>query len=83
MDANGGRHTKAEWEHLLSNTPNCAACGRAWDEIPLRPDGSYRHTWTKGHKVSVLHGGTNDIANIQPECYQCNFKKNAGKLAPD
>ncbi|WP_442896186.1 HNH endonuclease signature motif containing protein [Bradyrhizobium sp. AZCC 2289] len=32
------------------------------------------------HKLPVYHGGTNDISNIQPECYRCNFEKNAGRL---
>lgn len=27
--------------------------------------------------VPVLHGGTNDISNLQAECYECNFRKNA------
>ncbi|QKC73226.1 HNH endonuclease [Mesorhizobium loti] len=36
--------------------------------------------WTKGHKIAVYHGGTDDIGNIQAECNQCNFGKNAGRL---
>ena len=74
---NGGRHTRAEWEQLLANSPACAVCGRAWDRIPKRPDSRYTSTWTKGHKVPVLHGGSNDISNLQAECYECNFRKNA------
>jgi len=77
---NGGRHTAAQWRELLASSPSCAECGRAWDQVPPRPDPRYRHTWTKGHKVPVLHGGSDDIANIQAECYECNFRKNAGKL---
>jgi hypothetical protein len=37
--------------------------------------------WTKGHKVPVLHGGTDDLSNLQAECYQCNFRKNAARVA--
>lgn len=37
------------------------------------PDSRFKHTWTKGHIVAVLHDGTNDISNIVPLCYQCNF----------
>lgn len=79
MKVNGGQHTRAEWQALLAASPNCAECGRAWDEIPLRPDGRYSHTWTKGHKIPVLRGGSDDIANLQAECYQCNFRKNASQ----
>ncbi|WP_366934240.1 HNH endonuclease [Phaeobacter sp.] len=48
--------------------------------MPARPDKRYKHVWTKAHIVPVYHGGSNDISNIQAECYQCNFKKNAGRL---
>ncbi|WP_442915314.1 HNH endonuclease signature motif containing protein [Marinobacter sp. OP 3.4] len=82
MKENGGSHTKRQWEQLLADSPACAECGRSWSEIPPRPDKRYRYTWTKGHKVPVYHGGTDDISNIQAECYQCNFKKNAGRLKP-
>jgi hypothetical protein len=80
IKVNGGSHTRQEWEQLLVNSPACAECGRFWDAISQRPDPRYRHTWTKGHKVPVLHGGTDDIANLQAECYECNFRKNAGAL---
>ena len=78
--ANGGSHTKKEWGTLLSESPACAVCGRKWSEVPPRPDPRYMNTWTKGHKVPIFHGGTDAISNIQAECYECNFKKNAGKL---
>ena len=77
---NGGSHSVKEWRELLAKTPCCIVCGRAWDDIPSRPDPRYKHTWTKGHKVPIYHGGNDYITNIQPECYECNFKKNAGSL---
>ncbi|WP_375143616.1 HNH endonuclease [Bradyrhizobium sp. CCGUVB14] len=78
---NGGTHTEAEWQELLARTPRCQEkCNRLWSEIPPRPDRRYKNVWTKGHKVSVYAGGTNNIENIQPECYRCNFRKNAGRL---
>lgn len=80
IKANGGSHTKKEWEALLSATSACAECGRKWSEVPYRPDSRYKNTWTKGHKVPIFHGGSDAIPNIQAECYECNFKKNAGKL---
>ncbi|WP_173060196.1 HNH endonuclease signature motif containing protein [Sulfurimicrobium lacus] len=80
IKANGGSHTKEEWEALLARSPTCAVCGRNWPEVPPRPDSRYKNTWTKGHKIPIFHGGSDAISNIQAECYECNFKKNAGKL---
>lgn len=80
IKANGGSHTAAQWKELLLISPTCACCGRPWAEIPKRPDVRYKHTWTKGHILAIHHGGSDDISNIQAECYQCNFKKNAGAL---
>lgn len=77
---NGGSHTIAEWKSLLADSPACAVCGRPWADIPPRPDPRYKHPWTKGHKVPIYHGGSDDISNIQVECYECNFRKNAGAL---
>lgn len=77
---NGGRHTKAEWRELLARTPNCPGCGAAWGDIPPRPNPRHKHPWTKDHIVPLLQGGTDDISNIQPLCYGCNFRKgNKGK----
>lgn len=80
---NGGKHTTAEWRALLAQSPTCAECGRSWAEVPPRPDPRYKTVWTKGHKLPVYHGGTDDISNIQAECYKCNFAKNAGSLKRD
>lgn len=77
---NGGSHTIKEWKDLLSNSPCCAICNRAWNLVPPRPDSRYMHTWTKGHKIPIYHGGSDSISNIQAECYECNFHKNAGPL---
>jgi hypothetical protein len=77
---NGGKHTRAEWLALLAASLKCAVCNRFWSEISLRPDSRYKVVWTKGHKTPVYHGGSNDISNIQAECYECNFRKNAGSL---
>jgi 5-methylcytosine-specific restriction endonuclease McrA len=80
IKANGGTHTKQEWVALLSKSPTCAVCGREWIQVPPRPDPRYKNSWTKGHKTPIYHGGSDNISNIQAECYECNFKKNAGKL---
>ena len=78
--ANGGSHTEKEWKSLLGESPACAVCKRRWEDVPPRPDRRYKHTWTKGHIIPVYHGGSNDIGNIQAECYECNFRKNARAL---
>jgi hypothetical protein len=75
-----GSHTEAEWQARLTRTPYCPDCQRAWADIPRRPDPRYRHVWTKGHVLPVYHGGKDDIGNVRPLCYQCNFRKNAGSL---
>lgn len=77
---NGGSHTSVEWKSLLAKSPACAVCGIPWTEITPRPDPRYKHTWTKGHKIPIYHGGSDTISNIQAECYECNFRKNAGTL---
>ncbi|WP_416347751.1 HNH endonuclease signature motif containing protein [Actimicrobium sp. CCC2.4] len=77
---NGGSHTSAEWKLLLAKSPTCAVCRRSWAEVPLRPDPRYKNTWTKGHKLPIYHGGSDGLSNIQAECYECNFQKNAGAL---
>ncbi|WP_409993840.1 HNH endonuclease [Roseateles koreensis] len=83
MEANGGSHTNSQWEALLSKSPNCAVCARPWCEVAARRDSRYKYVWTKGHIRPVYHGGSDDILNIQAECYPCNFKKNAGNLKRD
>ncbi|MDR6587412.1 HNH endonuclease [Agrobacterium tumefaciens] len=80
MKANGGKHTVGEWKAMLAASSTCAECNRPWEIIPRRPDPRYKSVWTKGHKIPVHHGGTDDIANLQAECYECNFRKNAGAL---
>ena len=73
--ANGGRHTNKQWLAKLAQHDACPRCGRAWDHIPLRPDDRYGYVWTKDHIVPLSAGGTDDIENIQPLCYQCNSAK--------
>ncbi|MCA0177975.1 MAG: HNH endonuclease [Proteobacteria bacterium] len=75
---NGGLHTKNQWLEKLRTYDACPRCGRQWAEIPKRPNPRYRNVWTKDHIVPLSRGGTDDISNIQPLCYQCNFGKNAG-----
>jgi 5-methylcytosine-specific restriction endonuclease McrA len=54
---------------------NCPGCHRTWEEIPPRPDPRYKSVITKDHILPLHHGGSDLIDNIQPLCYQCNFKK--------
>ncbi|WP_422399049.1 HNH endonuclease [Yersinia bercovieri] len=76
---NGGHHSKSEWLHLLSLSTHCPRCQRRWEDIPRRPNKRYRYVWTKDHIIPLFRGGTDNISNIQPLCYQCNFQKNAGE----
>lgn len=63
MRINGGRHTTAEWVALCERYGNrCLRCGR-------------KRKLTKDHVIPVLHGGTDDIDNIQPLCGPCNSVK--------
>lgn len=72
---NGGKHTAAQWRILLAATPHCPDCGRYWHVISPRPDSRYRTVWTKDHIIPVTAGGNDDISNIRPLCYECNFKR--------
>ena len=59
-----GSHTVAEWREKLDLLGGCCVyCGR--DDVPIHRD----------HKVPLVRGGTNDIANIVPACASCNSKK--------
>ncbi|WP_221088071.1 HNH endonuclease signature motif containing protein [Deinococcus aquaedulcis] len=74
---NGGSHTRQEWLALLQSVTACPSCHRPWSEIPARPDRRFRAVWTKDHIIPVSAGGTDDLQNIQPLCYQCQFSKGA------
>lgn len=75
---NGGHHTRSQWLTLLQQFSECPRCKRSWIDIPARPNKRYKTVWTKDHIIPVSKGGSNDITNIQPLCYQCQFRKNAG-----
>ncbi len=66
LHKNGGGHTTAEWIALCEQFNfQCVRCKRTG--IPL----------TKDHIVPVLHGGKDNISNLQPLCINCNSIKGA------
>ena len=69
-----GSHTRAEWEAKKKYYDRCPRCDRRWEDIPPSK-GSARYKITKDHIIPLLKDGTDNISNIQPLCYQCNFRK--------
>jgi len=67
-------HTDAEFRIKLATYDRCPICGRLWKDVPFSK-GKAKYKITEDHIIPLVEGGTNDITNIQPLCYQCNFKK--------
>jgi hypothetical protein len=79
---NGGGHTRRQWLEKLEQFDRCPDCESLWHDIPPRPNKRYAHVWTKDHIVPLIRGGGDDIDNIQPLCYRCNFSKCGGHRDP-
>jgi 5-methylcytosine-specific restriction endonuclease McrA len=60
-----GTHTKLEWRLLHSIFGACVSCGVPYDEL-------YGGHATKDHIKSIMGGGCDCIANLQPVCRECN-----------
>ena len=62
-------HTKRQYQSMRVNTDirnqmlgqPCVICGKVSDSID--------------HKIPISRGGTNDISNLQPMCWDCNRRK--------
>jgi 5-methylcytosine-specific restriction endonuclease McrA len=63
---NGGSYSAKEWRALQAQYQHtCLCCLKTEPEIKLTAD----------HVIPVVLGGSGNIANIQPLCSSCNFKK--------
>src|ERR1700686_5146052 len=67
-----GSHSQREWEELVIAWGwRCFYCGRPVEERP-------ELVWdmlTKDHLTPVSRGGSDDIGNIVPACFNCNRLK--------
>lgn len=68
-----GRHTKREWQTLHDIFGACVACGTPYSIL----NGGVA---TKDHIASILGGGCDCIANLQPVCRECNTVGVGGDL---
>ena len=69
-----GTHTKKEEKELLKKYDRCPNCKRKWEDI-IPPRGGRTGVVNFDHIIPLEKGGSDEINNIQPLCYQCNFKK--------
>ena len=65
---------KKNRDEKLRQYDRCPNCKRLWDQIDLSKR-TAKYYITKDHIVPLLECDTDNIDNIQPLCYQCNFRK--------
>ena len=64
------QHTQEEWEaKKIQYNNRCFYCGKPSNKL------------TKDHVLAVTQGGTDEIDNVVPACWSCNYKKRARDIA--
>lgn len=64
----GGSFTTKQWEAICQHYGNkCLRCGSA-ERITI------------DHVISILHGGSNNVDNLQPLCKSCNSAKSSNDI---
>jgi hypothetical protein len=67
-----GSHTEAEWQALVEAWGwRCFYCGKPIHENPE----SILDALTKDHLVPISRGGSDNIGNLVPACFNCNRLK--------
>ena len=67
-----GSHSQREWDELvLAWGWRCFYCGRPVHEA-AQP---IQDSLTRDHLIPLSRGGSNDIGNIVPACFNCNRLK--------
>ena len=71
--AAGPKPATAIWLPKAATYTHCPCCGLRWDQVHRPP--RQKLPFQQGHILALEDGGSNDLANLQPECERCNLGK--------